>query len=217
MNLNQARFNMVEQQIRPWNVFDDKLLSTELQLNRENFVKPKYRDLAYADIELPLPGGQKMLFPRIETRLLQELQLTKKDKVLEIGTGSGFVTAILAKLSDFVYSIEINDENRQFAINNLSRTGIKNVTVVAGDGNNGMSVKAPFDKIFVGGGVEKVSDLLLQQLAIGGKLVAICGKELIMHAMVIERRSEQNFITTTLFETTAELLNDAPLTNTFKF
>lgn len=217
MNLNQARFNMVEQQIRPWNVFDDKLLTTELQLNRENFVKPKYRDLAYADIELPLPGGQKMLFPRIETRLLQELQLTKKDKVLEIGTGSGFVTAILAKLSDFVYSIEINDENRQFAINNLSRTGIKNVTVVAGDGNNGMSVKAPFDKVFVGGGVEKVSDLLLQQLAIGGKLVAICGKELIMHAMVIERRSEQNFITTTLFETTAELLNDAPLTNTFKF
>ena len=217
MNLNQARFNMVEQQIRPWNVFDDKLLTTELQLNRENFVKPEYRDLAYADIELPLPGGQKMLFPRIETRLLQELQLTKKDKVLEIGTGSGFVTAILAKLSDFVYSIEINDENRQFVINNLSRTGIKNVTVVAGDGNNGMSVKAPFDKIFVGGGVEKVSDLLLQQLAIGGKLVAICGKELIMHAMVIERRSEQNFITTTLFETTAELLNDAPLTNTFKF
>lgn len=217
MNLNQARFNMVEQQIRPWNVFDDKLLTTELQLNRENFVKPEYRDLAYADIELPLPGGQKMLFPRIETRLLQELQLTKKDKVLEIGTGSGFVTAILAKLSDFVYSIEINDENRQFAINNLSRTGIKNVTVVAGDGNNGMSVKAPFDKVFVGGGVEKVSDLLLQQLAIGGKLVAICGKELIMHAMVIERRSEQNFITTTLFETTAELLNDAPLTNTFKF
>ncbi len=217
MNLNQARFNMVEQQIRPWNVFDDKLLTTELQLNRENFVKPEYRDLAYADIELPLPGGQKMLFPRIETRLLQELQLSKKDKVLEIGTGSGFVTAILAKLSDFVYSIEINEENRLFAINNLSRTGIKNVTVVAGDGNNGMSVKAPFDKIFVGGGVEKVSDLLLQQLAIGGKLVAICGKDLIMHATLIERRSEKNFTTTTLFETAAELLNDVPLTHTFKF
>lgn len=217
MNLNQARFNMIEQQIRPWNVFDDKLLTTELQLNRENFVQPEYRDLAYADIELPLPGGQKMLFPRIETRLLQELQLTKKDKVLEIGTGSGFVTAILAKLGDFVYSIEVNEENRQFAVNNLSRTGIKNVTVLAGDGNNGMSAKAPFDKIFVGGGVEKVPELLLQQLAIGGKLVAICGKDLIMQAVVIERRSEQNFTTTILFETAAELLNDTATSQTFKF
>lgn len=217
MNLSQARFNMIEQQIRPWNVFDNKLLDTEQQLSRENFVQPIYHDLAYADIELPLPGGQRMLFPRIETRLLQELHLTKKDKVLEIGTGSGFVTAVLAKLSDFVYSIEINDENREFAITNLGRAGIKNVTVIAGDGINGMPAKAPFNKIFLGGGIAKIPELLLQQLAVGGKLVAVCGQEQIMHAIVIERIGEQNFETSTLFETSTELLFAPSATQTFKF
>jgi protein-L-isoaspartate(D-aspartate) O-methyltransferase len=127
MNVEQARFNMVEQQIRPWNVFDEKILSLLSQIKRENFVTEKYHNLAFSDIEIPLPGEQKMLFPRIEARLLQELQLNKKDKVLEIGTGSGYVTALISKMADFVYSVEINSQNKAFAQNNLTHVGIKNV------------------------------------------------------------------------------------------
>ena len=116
MDFTTARFNMVEQQIRPWNMFDERVLELLSTIKREDFVQEQYRNLALSDIEIPLPGGQKMLFPRMEARLLQELVLRKRDKVLEIGTGSGYVTALLAKMSDFVYSLEINSQNKQFAL-----------------------------------------------------------------------------------------------------
>jgi protein-L-isoaspartate(D-aspartate) O-methyltransferase len=213
MNYEQARFNMIEQQIRPWNVFDEKILGLLLSVKREEFVSAELSDLALADIELPLPGEQKMLFPRIEVRLLQELKLTKKDKVLEIGSGSGYVSALLAKLSDFVYSIEINEINRQFALKNLSKAGIKNISLIAGDGLMGLSNKAPFDKIFVGGAITEVSEVLKQQLAVGGLLVAIVGSAPIMHAVVVEKISEFEYRQTKIFETYVEPLVSAATPN----
>ena len=216
MNNDLARFNMVEQQIRPWNVFDEKVLDVLLKIKRENFVESQYANLAFSDVELPLPDGQKMLFPRMEARLLQELKLTKKDKVLEIGTGSGYVTALLAKLSDFVYSVEINNLNQKFAVANLSKNGTKNVTVVSGDGLNGLSSKAPFDKILIGGSIDSISDTLKKQLKVGGILVAIVGKNPIMHAVALEKISETEYSQTQLFETSLDALI-APLTYEFKF
>ncbi len=216
MNFEQARFNMVEQQIRPWNVFDEDILDLIGQIKRENFVLEEYRNLALSDIELPLPGEQKMLFPRVEARLLQELQLSKKDKVLEIGTGSGYVTALLAKLADFVYSIEINDQNKNFALENLTKAGIKNISLIEGDGINGLAAKAPFDKILVGGSLPEINNHLKEQLKVGGRLVGIIGYAPIMHAIVIEKIRENEYRETKIFETFVEELV-SPTANGFKF
>lgn len=216
MNFEQARFNMVEQQIRPWNMFDETVLGLLGKIKREEFTLPQYRNLALADVEIPLPGQQKMLCPRIEARLLQELHLTKTDKVLEIGTGSGYVTAILAKLTDFVYSLEINNQNKQFALKNLSQAGIKNVSLQEADGIQGLENKAPFDKIFVGGSLYTLTDRLKSQLKIGGRLVGIIGTSPIMHASVIVRTSATEYKQTQLFETyVTELIS--PTFAAFKF
>ena len=216
MDFELARFNMVEQQVRPWNVFDERVLALLGQVKRENFVAEQYRPLALSDIEIPLPGQQNMLFPRIEARLLQELKLNKKDKVLEIGTGSGYVTALLAKLADFVYSLEINSENKQFAIDNLTAVGAKNISVIEADGSAGFASKAPFDKIFVGGSLKQISAQLTGQLKIGGRLVAVVGSSPIMHAILIERLADKDYKQTTLFETwLAELVS--PSQDNFKF
>ncbi|MDD3267439.1 MAG: protein-L-isoaspartate O-methyltransferase [Burkholderiales bacterium] len=206
MDFELARFNMVEQQVRPWRVFDENVMKLLGTIKREDFVQPVYRNLALSDIEVPLPGQQKMLFPKIEARLLQELKLSKKDKVLEIGTGSGYVTALLAKLTDFVYSVESDLENKKFAVNNLTKTGIKNVSVIEGDGSFGLDAKAPFDKIFIGGGIELINDSFKRQLKVGGLLVAIVGNSIIKEAILLEKVSENEFIETKLFETFVEQL-----------
>lgn len=209
MNQEQARFNMIEQQIRPWNVFDDRVLSViGIELKRENFVLPQYRNLAFSDLEIPLPGGQKMLSPKIEARLLQALNLCKTDKVLEIGCGSGFVTAALAKLTDFVYSIELDPQNKQFAADNLVRAGIKNASIIEDSGINGLSSKAPFNKIFIGGAVDHFNKNIKEQLAIGGLAVAIINDQLIMHAQLLEKISATEFKQTKLFETEVDQLID---------
>lgn len=206
MDFELARFNMIEQQVRPWNVFDERVLRLFSEIKREEFVLEEHRNLALSDIEIPLPGAQKMLFPRMEARMLQELQLKKKDKVLEIGTGSGYVTAILAKMSDFVYSLEINHENQKFAINNLIKAGIKNVAIVEIDGMNGYEAKAQFDKIFIGGSVQEVNIVIKKQLKVGGRLVAIVGDAPIMHAVLIEKISDTEYKQTKLFETYVDQL-----------
>ncbi len=216
MNFELARFNMIEQQIRPWNMFDEKVLGLLSSIKREEFVEQPLRNLALSDIELPLPGEQKMLFPRIEARLLQELKLRKKDKVLEVGTGSGYVTALLAKLADFVYSLEINAQNKQFAIDNLTRAGIKNVSIIEADGMIGLENKAPFDKIFVGGAMAEISHELKKQLKVGGILVGIEGIAPIMHAVVIEKISDNEYKQTQLFETFVTPLSSAAPSG-FKF
>ncbi len=216
MNFELARFNMIEQQIRPWNMFDEKVLGLLGTIKREDFVSQSLRNLALSDVELPLPGEQKMLFPRMEARLLQELKLRKKDKVLEIGTGSGYVTALLAKLTDFVYSLEINEQNKRFAVDNLTRAGIKNVSIIEADGTNGLEAKAPFDKIFVGGAMLEISHELKKQLKVGGILVGIEGTAPIMHAVVIEKISDNEYKQTQLFETAVAPLSSAAPSG-FKF
>jgi protein-L-isoaspartate(D-aspartate) O-methyltransferase len=211
MNFNQARFNMVEQQIHPWQVFDSKILNLLLQFKREDFVPEQYHNLAFADIEIPLPGIQKMLCPRVEARLLQELAIDKLDKILEIGSGSAYITALLAKLGNFVYSIEINESNKQFALNNLTKNGIKNVSLSLGNGIHGLAAKAPFNKILIGGSLKSIPEELKQQLAPGGILVGIIGQAPLMHAVRIKKIDENNYIETKIFETYVEPLVAAPL------
>jgi len=209
MNFEQARFNMVEQQVRPWNVFDENVLAMLTNVKREEFVSPEYKAIAFSDVEIPLPGGQKMLFPRVEARMLQELNLSKKDKVLEIGTGSGYVTAMLGKLTDFVYSIEINAKNKEFAVSNLTKAGIKNVSIIEADGLNGLAAKAPFDKILVGGSLPVIPQTLKQQLKVGGHMVAVIGTKPAMHAVHITRVAENEFIEKQIFETIIDELTGA--------
>ncbi len=206
MDIKLARFNMIEQQIRTWNVFDLSVLNLFETVSRENFVLDKYKNLAFADLELPLPGFGRMLSPKIEARMLQELATNKADKVLEVGTGSGYVTALLAKLGDFVYSIEIDEVNRNFALQNLLKSGVKNVSISLGDGNLGLPSKAPFDRIFVGYDMDEVTLELKQQLSIGGKLVAIVGKYPVMEAVLIVRKSASDFTINNLFETCLQSL-----------
>ncbi len=205
-NVEQTRLNMVEQQIRPWDVFNPDILNIFMTLKRENFVPVTHKNIALSDIEIPLPGSQKMLFPRVEARLLQELKLNKNDKVLEIGTGSGYVTAILAKLTAFVYSIEINETNKKLAMNNLTENGITNVSLTSGNGIEGMIAKAPYDKIFVGGAMVEISENLRKQLKVGGTLVGFIGRQPIMHAIIIEKISETEFKQKQLFETDIDYL-----------
>jgi len=206
MDIDQARFNMVEQQIRTWGVLDDNVLHLCSSIKRETFVKPDYKNIAFSDLEVPLPGGQKMLCPKVEARLVQDLHLTPNDKVLEIGTGSGYVTALLARLSSFVYSIEIDETNKEFAINNLTQSGISNVSVITGNGIHGLPNKAPYDKIFIGGGLIAITDTIKQQLKIGGRLTGFIGVMPVMHAVIIDRLGEHEYIETQLFETDVDYL-----------
>ncbi|MCE3268282.1 MAG: protein-L-isoaspartate O-methyltransferase [Burkholderiales bacterium] len=205
-NIEQTRLNMVEQQIRTWDVFNPDILNIFLTLKRENFVPEAYYDIALSDIEIPLPGGQKMLFPRVEARMVQELDLNKSDKVLEIGTGSGYVTAVLAKLSAFVYSIEIDETNKKLAANNLTENGITNISLIPGNGIEGLIAKAPYDKIFIGGALVEIPENLKKQLKVGGKLVGFIGRDPVMHAIVMEKISEVGFRQKQLFETDIDYL-----------
>lgn len=206
MDIEQARFNMVEQQIRPCDIHNEALRELFFKLKREKFVPEQYKQLAFSDLGIPLPGGQKMLHPRIEAMLLQELSVTKTDKVLEIGTGSGYVTALLGRMADFVYSVEIDEKNKQLATQNLTYAGINNVSLIQGNAINGLADKSPFNKIFIGGGLVAIPDSIKQQLKIGGKLIGIVGHRPIMHAVLIERINENNYIQKQLFETDVEYL-----------
>jgi protein-L-isoaspartate(D-aspartate) O-methyltransferase len=190
-----ARFNMIEQQIRPWNVLDADLLALLAQVRRDAFVPAGQEALAYADLEIPLPHGQCMLAPRLEARLLQDLAIQKTDKVLEIGTGSGFMTALLAQQASHVLSLELDPELVTFAKRNLQKAGIQNAEVRQGDGAQPIDFEGPFDVIVLGGSVADVPHHLLDLLKIGGRLGAIVGDEPIMHATIVTRTSATDFRT----------------------
>ena len=159
----QARFNMVEQQIRPWQVLDKAVLNVLSHVQRELFVPQAYQALAYTDTEIPLGHGQSMVPPRVDARLMHDLHLTGTEKVLEIGTGSGYLAALLAGRAQRVVSLEINPELAATARANLQRAGITNVDVRVADGSAGASGEAPFDAIVLGGSVAEVPQALLQQ------------------------------------------------------
>jgi protein-L-isoaspartate(D-aspartate) O-methyltransferase len=183
MNIEQARFNMIEQQIRPWDVLDKGVLGLLAVVRREDFVPPAYRALAFVDTEIPLAEGEQMLPPRVEARLLQDLQVQRHERVLEIGAGSGFMAALLGHRAQSVISLEIRPDLSKMATDNLRRSGASNVTVVQADGVHGYASEAPFDAIMLSGSVSKVPVDLLNQLKPGGRLVAIEGGEPVMEAV----------------------------------
>ncbi len=207
MNFEQARFNMIEQQIRPWNVLDTSVLSLLGAVKREDFVPAAYRAMAFMDIDVPLPDGQCMLAPKLEARLLQALDLNKNKKVLEIGTGSGFMAALMAHQALRVSTIEIRPELVAFATQNLRRAGITNATVYEGDGSRGWEQDTPYDAIVLSGSVASVPQALLSQLKPGGRLVAIVGQEPMMRAVIVSQDAHGAFTTRELFDTVAPRLD----------
>ncbi|MGR2680915.1 protein-L-isoaspartate O-methyltransferase family protein [Chromobacterium haemolyticum] len=201
MDFENARFNMVEQQIRPWDVLDTNVLDLLFHVKREQFVAADKRSLAFVDTELPLPNGSFMLQPKMEARLVQDATIQPRDKILEIGTGSGYLTALLAKLGQHVYSVEIDPAQRETAAANLKQAGISNVTLVEGDGVLGLPQQAPFDVIVVGGSLPVVPQELKDQLAVGGRLIMVVGDLPVMTCKLIKRETESSFSETGLFET----------------
>ncbi len=216
-NVEQARFNMIEQQIRPWNVGDPDVLDLLSSVKREDFVPLAQKSLAFADLSIALPGGQSMLPPRVQARLLQDATVQPTDKVLEIGTGSGYMAALLARRAQRVISLEINPEIADMARANLKRAGIHNVEVRQADGAQGATADAPFDVILLGGSVAEVPQALLSQLKIGGRLVAIVGDEPIMHAQVVTRTGDANYTSVDPWDENAPRLQNFPQPDTFKF
>jgi protein-L-isoaspartate(D-aspartate) O-methyltransferase len=217
MNIEQARFNMIEQQIRPWDVLDPAVLSLLAVVKREDFVARAYRSMAFVDMELPLPEGQCMLAPKVEARQLQELQLQRHERVLEVGAGSGFMAALLAHRSQHVISLEIWPTLVALAQDNLRRAAVMNATVREADGSAGCRGDAPFDAIVLSGSVSLVPQGLLDQLRVGGRLVGIVGDEPIMRARLFTRVEEQSWSQTDLFDTVAPRLQNFPQGDRFRF
>lgn len=202
MNVEQARFNMVEQQIRPWEVLDPRILDLIGSMPREEFVPAQYRDLAFADIMMPLGHGQVMLEPKVEARLLQALAIEPSDAVLEIGTGSGYFAALLAKLGKHVYSVDIFPDFAENAQCALVRHGISNVTLETGDAVAGWNRHAPYDVIAITGSLPVLPEVFLHSLKPGGRLVAIVGEAPVMEAVLVTRAGEgAQWARESLFET----------------
>ena len=224
MNTETARFNMIEQQIRPWEVLDQSVLSLLAVVRREDFVPPAQRALAFVDTQVPLLAdklaGPCMLEPKVEARLLQELQLHRHEKVLEIGTGSGFMAALLSHRAMQVFSTECEPTLAQTARDNLRRNGVVNVQVIdvsAAQGALGLRGEAPFDAILLSGSVAEVPRALLEQLKIGGRLVAMVGELPIMRARLFTRVDAAAWSDADLFDTVAPRLQGFAEPQGFKF
>ena len=226
MNFEQARFNMIEQQIRPWEVLDNQVLSLLAVMRREDFVPPACKALAFVDMEIPLPPqsnpSQCMLAPKVEARLLQDLAVQKHEKVLEIGTGSGYMTALLAHCAQQVISLEIEPSLVETARRNLQKAGIYNAEVHLADGASPLADAARpegslFDVIALGGSVAEVPPALLARLKVGGRLSAIVGFEPMMRATLITRVGQDAFRTTQAWDTVAPRLLNFPEPSKFTF
>jgi protein-L-isoaspartate(D-aspartate) O-methyltransferase len=218
MNIEQARFNMIEQQIRPWNVLDHDVLEMLTLIKRENFVPPAYKNLAFADTEIPLHCGKNMFAPKVEARLLQALAVKKHEQVLEIGTGSGYMAALLAYKGRHVNTVEIEPQLKLMAEKNLAAQGFINVSVLAGDGAQGWAKgMEPYDVIMISGGLPVLPDVFLQQIKIGGRIAAIIGYPPSMTAQLITRISQTEYRTENLFETNVRMLRQTGAPSQFQF
>jgi len=219
MDLNQARFNMIEQQIRPWEVLDPHVLELLMAVRREDFVPAAHRALAFVDMEIPTGNapGQVMLAPRVQARLVQDLAVKKTDKVLEIGCGTGYTTALLAKLGAQVLALEIDAGLAKQASANLQQAGITNAQVRQADGSQGAAGDGPFDVILLSGSVAEVPQALLDQLSVGGRLAAIVGDEPMMRATVVTRTGAQSFVSTQPWDANAPRLSGFAETPAFQF
>ena len=209
MNIERARFNMVEQQIRPWNVLDPNVLDLLFEVRREEFVPESYRSLAFADIEIPLTPNAVMMAPRMEARMLQELELAPDARILQVGTGSGYMTALLASQGAHVTSLEIDQALQAQAQSNLEEAGIENVTLVLADGLKGYEAGEPYDAIVLTGSVPEIPEVLLHQLALGGRLMAVVGKGPVMEMVRVHCTGPGSYSRETLFETWLPPLENA--------
>lgn len=216
MNIEQARFNMIEQQIRPWDVLDFTVLDLLKAVRREQFVPPQHKALAFVDTEIPLGHGATMWQPKVEARAVQALQLRPSDSVLEIGSGSGYVTALLARLAAHVTSVEIEPALHEMARNNLAAQHIGNVTLHLGDGAQHWG-EGEYDAIMLTGSVPLFPEAYRQQLKVGGRLFAIVGDAPAMQAQLVTRSGPDQFHTVRLFETNVAPLRNAPQPPRFVF
>jgi len=212
-----ARFNMIEQQIRTWEVLDARVLDLLMQIPREAFVPKEYLGLAFADIEVPLGFGQTMLAPKVQGRILQSLHLQPSDSVLEIGTGSGYLTALMAKMAKQVVSVEIQPELSARAARHLDAQGIDNVTLLVGDAANGWADLAPYDVIVYTAALPLMPQAALQQLAPAGRLFVMLGEAPVMQATMVRQVAAGSFKRDVLFETCIPQLQNAPQPERFTF
>ncbi|MDO9282755.1 MAG: protein-L-isoaspartate O-methyltransferase [Methylotenera sp.] len=212
-----ARFNMIEQQIRTWEVLDPVVLELFNTVPRENFVAESQVGLAFADVELPIGEGQTMLSPKVEGRILQAVGVKKTDKVLLVGTGSGYLTALLATLAAHVHAVEIYPALSAIAKNRLDQQNIRNVTLHVADAANGYAAAAPYDVIIFTGSLQLRPTAAEKMLNVGGRLFAVIGALPIMQATLTQRISEDVYRHETLFETCLPALENAPQASRFEF
>ena len=225
LDLERARFNMIEQQIRPWNVLDKDVLELLAVVKREEFVPLAHKALAFTDVEIPLLGsaeealknGWCMLAPKIEARMLQDVAPRSHEKVLEVGAGSGYMAALLARRAQRVITLEIKPELAQMARANLQKAGVTNAEVREADGAKGLAAEGPFDVIVLSGSVAEIPQALLGQLKVGGRLAAIVGFEPVMRATVVTRTGEAAWSTAQPFDTVAPRLARFPEPSKFNF
>jgi len=219
MDMERARFNMVEQQIRPWDVLDQDVLDLLRQVRREDFVSEQYRELAFSDMEIPLGHGEAMLSPKFEARMLQEVGVKAGNRVLEVGTGSGYMTALLARMAHqgSICSVEIVPEFTLRSEAILSQHGIANVAFEVGDAARGWPQGGPYDVIVLTGSVPVLPEAFSASLKIGGRLFAVVGEAPVMEAQLITCVAEGAYRTTNLFETSVPSLKNAMQPQRFIF
>ena len=217
MNFEQARSNMIEQQIKPWDVPNQSVLDLISELHREDFVPDEYKRLALSDSRIPLAHGQVTMTPKVEARLLQALEIKPEDEILEIGTGCGYLTALLAKSGNHVVTIDIHPEFTAQAQLKLQQHDIHNVTLESGNAVHGWQQSSPFDVIVFTGSVPFLEESIRQQLKPGGRLFVITGQSPVMEARLIKRISENDWHNEVLFETDLPALEGVTQVEAFKF
>jgi protein-L-isoaspartate(D-aspartate) O-methyltransferase len=217
MNVEQARFNMIEQQIRPWEVLDPQVLDLLFEVKRETFVPPEHRDLAFADLEIALGHGESMMQPKVEARILQELGVAAHENVYEVGTGSGYLTALLARRARHVTSAEIHRDLSQRAASSLRAAGIDNVTLVEGDSARAPLAESAFDVIVLTGSTPILPRAFLERLSPQGRLFAVVGDPPVMEAILVRQPVAGAFQHAALFETILKPLVNAAQPPRFRF
>lgn len=219
MNIEKARFNMIEQQIRPWDVLDTEILDLLTVVKREAFVPAEHRSLTFMDTEIPLPNGARMFSPKMEARIVQEVAAKKHEDVLEIGTGSGYMAALLAHQARHVTTVEVDPALKALAEKNLADYGITNVEVVEGNGSQGWPPGdgKQYDVIVISGSLPTLPEVFLKQLKVGGRLFAILGEPPAMTAQVTTHTSDTTYNTVKIFETDVQPLRGAPVPSHFVF
>ena len=217
MNFDQARFNMIEQQIRTWEVLDPIVLGLLHEVRREDFVPPEHRALAFADLELPLGHGEAMMQPKVEARILQEMSLQPHETVYEVGTGSGYLTALLARRARHVTSAEIHPDLKARAAASLAAAGAANVTLLAGDSAQRPLADGTYDVIVLTGSTPVLAQVLLERLAPGGRLFAVVGDPPVMKATLVRHAAPGQYEHVEIFETLLKPLVNAPQPSRFRF